>query len=180
MMMKYVFAVVLLLCGLSYSCGSDASKTNKTATETNPATNDAGAPVNPANSAAAPAANPGKPKHLSIDTNSNLSRAKFDKPAAGNNTPLPIVHPEKMQEKPIGPPGFVTRDGTVLYADPSSKSGQIATMKRGENVYILQTSMMDENGKEQPYPTWFKVQRKNREKQTGWVIGKMLDSGGGG
>ncbi|HOY08091.1 MAG TPA: hypothetical protein PLO67_21935 [Saprospiraceae bacterium] len=179
-MLKYVFAFFILLFGLAYSCGGDPSKTNKTASETNPTSNDAGAPANPGNSAAAPASNAGKPKHLSIDTNSNASRAEYDKRTPGNNTPLPIVHPEKMQEKPAGPPGFVTRDGTVLYAEPSTKSAQIATMKKTENVYILQTSMMDENGKEQPYPTWFKVQRKNKEKQTGWVIGKMLDSGGGG
>jgi hypothetical protein len=180
-MLKYLFVFSLMVCGAAFSCKNDAAKTGKATSESGSAATDAGAPAQTQTAApAAPSTNIGKPKHLSIDTNSNISRAQYEQPAAGKNTPTPIVHPEKMQEKPVGPPGFVTKDGTILYSKQSTQSAPIATMKRTENVYILETSMMDENGQEQPYPTWFKVQRKNREKQTGWVIGKALDSGGGG
>ena len=174
---KLAFILSLIVCILAFACKGDAKKVNTPAADQPQATAETHTPVS---SSATDATTPpaGKPKYMSIDTNSSISRAKYDKPVS--NTPLPIVSPEKLSEKPIGPPGFVTKDGAILYAQPSSKSAHIATLKRSENVYILQTSMMDEDGKEQPYPTWFKVQRKNKEKQTGWVIGKQLDSGGGG
>lgn len=177
MLKKLAFTLSLVLCILAFACKGDSKKTTASAAEQQQATTENSTPATQT-ATTSTSSNPEKPKRFSIDTNSSNSRANYDKPAT--NTPLPIVSPEKLSEKPIGPPGFVTKDGAVLYAQPSSKSAHIATMKRSENVYILQTSMMDEDGKEQPYPTWFKVQRKNKEKQTGWVIGKQLDSGGGG
>lgn len=177
MLKKLAFTLSLALFVLAFACKNDSKKTAASTSEQQQAATEKSTSAE-SSSPVSSTSNTGKPKHLSIDTNSSISRAKYDKPVS--NTPLPIVSPEKLSEKPIGPPGFVTKDGAILYAQPSTKSAHIATMKRSENVYILQTSMMDEDGKEQPYPTWFKVQRKNKEKQTGWVIGKQLDSGGGG
>lgn len=178
--MKHIFQIfgwgVLIFV---YSCGSEPATTaNKPATETQPV-NTAVAPNATESAPAATATN--KPKHLSIDTNSNASRANYEKPTASTpSTPSPIINPEKLHEKPIGPPGFVTRDGTVLYAKPNSGSAHLATMKKTENVYILETSLTDENGQLQTLPTWYKVQRKTKQKETGWVKGNSLDSGGGG
>ncbi|MBL7780548.1 MAG: hypothetical protein JNM22_04965 [Saprospiraceae bacterium] len=174
---KLAFLLSLVVCILALACKGDAKKATTPAADQPQTTTETSMPADKTNPEPNVPAS-GKPKYMSIDTNSSAGRANYDKPTS--NTPLPIVSPEKLSEKPIGPPGFVTKDGAILYAQPSSKSAHIATMKRSENVYILQTSMMDEDGKEQPYPTWFKVQRKNKEKQTGWVMGKQLDSGGGG
>lgn len=137
------------------------------------------APNQTATTTTAPATDT-RPKHLTIDTNSNADRANYQKATAANPTPTPIVNPEKLHEKPAGPPGFVTKDGTILYADHKTSSAQLATMKRGENVYILKMTMEDENGQILSVPTWYKVQRKTKKQETGWVQGKLLDSGGGG
>lgn len=169
------WALLALVC----SCGG-----NTTATTTGQPTSES----QPVNTAVSPEATQspaqtresGKPKHFTIDTNSSAERANYKKPTAATPTPTPIIDPEKLHEKPIGPPGFVTQDGTVLYAEQNTGSAHLATMKKSENVYILETSMKNDKGGYDSVPTWFKVQRKTKKKETGWVIGKFLDSGGGG
>jgi hypothetical protein len=74
-----------------------------------------------------------------------------------------------------GPVGFVSEDNLVMRDKPDSKSGKIATLKKNETIYILETSMVGEDGKQTEYPTWYRIERKSKER--GWVKASEISSG---
>lgn len=77
-----------------------------------------------------------------------------------------------------GPKGYITRDNSVLRKGPTQRADQVGVLKQHEAVYILETTMRNEEGALTDYPTWHKVERQN--KQIGWVVAAAVDTGGGG
>ena len=94
----------------------------------------------------------------------------------------PVVEKKKMPEGPPpnysslpGPVGFVNEDNLILREKPAAKSNKITTLKLKETVYILETTMVGEDGALTQYPTWYRVERKNKER--GWVKASAVSSG---
>lgn len=97
-----------------------------------------------------------------------------------------VIQPvEKKKKMPDGPPpnysslpgpvGFVNEDNLIMRDKPGSKSNKIATLKNKETIYILETSMIGEDGNQTQYPTWYRIERKNKER--GWVKASAVSSG---
>ena len=114
-------------------------------------------------------------KHLSIDTSRNENQAVYEKDRSKN---IPAPASEITHSKTAGPPGYVTREHAILQTEPITSAEKISTLKKNEIVFILQTIMTDDKGQVTDYPTWYKIERKN--KQRGWVIAKSVDAGAGG
>lgn len=129
---------------------------------------------------AAPAPSDNRSGHPPIDTNSSASRANFEKPAVIPKTPFPYDPQSRSKEKPAGPPGFIRSTRVALLTEPKVGSSKVATLEKREEVSILSMSMENERGEKQSLPTWYKVQRKTKAKETGWVKASEIDSGGGG
>ena len=96
------------------------------------------------------------------------------------NTTVPAP-PTKVAGKPLartGPPGYVTKKDVILQAEPSQNAAKVSTLKQYETIYILETKMTDEKGNLMQYPTWYKVERENKER--GWVMANGVNAGAGG
>lgn len=96
------------------------------------------------------------------------------------NTTKPAP-PTKFDSKPVkrsGPPGYITRKDAVLLTEPSPNAAKISALNQYEIIYIIETIMTDEQGRSSEYPTWYKVEREN--KQRGWVVAKSVNAGAGG
>ncbi|MCC6281164.1 MAG: hypothetical protein IT262_11215 [Saprospiraceae bacterium] len=169
---------MLLLIGVGYSCKGDPAANKKTDTGSNTAATENKIPDSN-NQAVAPDTKASTPstgkKHLSIDTSRNENQPLYEKDRT-KNIPAPVT--EASQSKPIGPPGYVTKDNAVLLTKPVAGATKVSALKKNEIVFILQTIMTDENGQVTDYPTWYRIERKS--KQTGWVIAKAVDAGAGG
>ncbi|MCK6690660.1 MAG: SH3 domain-containing protein [Thermoanaerobaculia bacterium] len=115
---------------------------------------------------------PVSPTLASIDTQRPVNPA----PA----TRRPNVPETKLQDydKLPGPKGFVTRENAILRTEPREKSAEIGKLKKNETIYLLETTMRNEAGELTQYPTWYKIEREN--KQRGWVVAASIDAGGGG
>lgn len=114
-----------------------------------------------------------KPNHFSLDTSRQVNQPMPDKIQPGT----PATASSKPAKTP-GPPGYITQKDAALQNEPNPRAPSIATLNQYETVYILETIFTDEQGKETEYPTWYKVEREN--KQRGWVKGRSVNSGGGG
>lgn len=150
---KYFQIMGLLVAGLSLSnCGSDAPKTPQpTAT----------APAQPAATEEAVAPTP------------NPDQKPTSAAPSANNAPEPEAKP-----LPPGPVGYVTRANSAMYAEPKPGAKQIGTLKQYENVYMLETIMTDQQGRPTEYPTWYRIETKN--KKQGWMTAMTVNGGGGG
>lgn len=73
------------------------------------------------------------------------------------------------------PKGFVIKNNTVMYEQDNSRSKALATLKKGEFVFLIETSLNDENGQMSSYPTWYKIQ--SVDKKTGWVESSRVSFG---
>lgn len=94
----------------------------------------------------------------------------------------PIEEKRKMPDGPPpnysslpGPVGFVNEDNLIMRDKPGSKANKIATLKMKETIYILETSLAGEDGNQSQYPTWYKIERMNKER--GWVKASAISSG---
>lgn len=115
----------------------------------------------------------------SIDTSRSETVAVIEgTPQARPGSEPDLTAVPKQKSKSPGPPGYITRENVSIYAEPSLKSRKVASVKLYENVHILETRMREEDGSVSPYPTWYKVEREN--KQRGWVQGNSLNGGAGG
>ncbi len=179
MTLRQIFAIyMLLLLAVGSSCNGDAATSKKSAPDSN-----AVAPGSDqsASSATPPASKPevvspsGQKKHLSIDTSRNENQAVYEKDRTGN-IPAPVT--EKTASRPPGVAGYITRDDAPLHKEPVASAGKVSTLKKNEIVYILEMIMTDEKGQVTEYPTWYRIERKN--KQRGWVLAKSVVAGGGG
>lgn len=167
---RYILLLITLLV-LGGACGGGTQPTQKPAAPPAPEPKPAPAQATPAPSMDAP-----KPNHFSLDTGRQVNQPMPENTRKlQNQTPPP---PANSKSKPPGPPGYVTRKGAVLQTDPAPQAATIAPLDQYENVYILETIFTDEKGQQSAYPTWYKVERAN--KQQGWVTGKAINAGGGG
>ncbi len=87
---------------------------------------------------------------------------------------IPDAPPPNYSSLP-GPVGFVNEDNLVMRDKPNSKSNKIATLKMKEAIYIIETSMIGDDDKQTEYPTWYRIQRQNKER--GWVKASAISSG---
>jgi hypothetical protein len=177
---QLIILYLLWSLGVVTSCNNDAAATKKPAADSNTAATENKAP-NTNDQTVAPDTKVSTPstgkKHLSIDTSRNENQPLYEKDRSKN---IPAPAPAASQNKPIptGPPGYVTRDNAVLLTEPVANATKVSTLKKNEIVFILQTIMTDEKGQVTDYPTWYKIERKN--KQRGWVTAKSVDAGAGG
>ncbi len=74
-----------------------------------------------------------------------------------------------------GPVGFVNEANLILREKPNANANKIATLKKKETVYILETSMIGGDGAQTQYPTWYRIETKNKER--GWVKASAVSSG---
>lgn len=118
-----------------------------------------------------------KPNHFSLDTSRQANQPKSDNIRATQSEASQLTA-SNSKPKPPGPPGYITKKNVALLTEPASNATPIATLNQHENVFILETIFTDEAGRESEYPTWYKVEREN--KQQGWVKGGLLNAGGGG
>ena len=158
--------LLLFLC-ISSSCNNDSKPVKKPVSDTS-----SGA-LNPEASAEKTAA----PTPAPIDTQHHGDLTSTQ------NTPAPkplkeAPPPKTDYSKLPGPKGFVTRDNAILRTGPSEKSDKISVLKANETIYLLETTMRNEAGIITEYPTWYKIEREN--KQRGWVVAAAVDAGGGG
>lgn len=166
---------MLLLVGVGASCKSDPAANKKPVADSNTtATENKAATSNDQADTKVSTPSSGK-KHLSIDTSRNENQPLYEKDRT-KNIPAPVT--EAPQSKPIGPPGYVTKDNAVLLTEPVASAEKVSTLKKNEIVFILQTIMTDEKGQVTDYPTWYRIERKNKQK--GWVTAKSVDAGAGG
>jgi len=170
--MRDIRFILLLVTLLGGACGAGTQPTQKP--DTPPAPESKPTPVQPA-SAPAPVAP--KPNHFSLDTSRQVNQPMPEKKrTTQSQTPPPA--PASPNTKSPGPIGYVTRKDAVLQAEPTPNAATIAPLGQYENIYILETIFTDEKGLQSEYPTWYKVEREN--KQQGWVKGRNINSGGGG
>ncbi|MBL7796780.1 MAG: hypothetical protein JNJ90_09780 [Saprospiraceae bacterium] len=118
-----------------------------------------------------------KPNHFSLDTSRQANQPMPDNIRA-TKPETPQLTASNSKPKPPGPPGYITQKNVALLKEPASGAATVAPLNQYENVYILETIFTDEAGRESEYPTWYKVERAN--KQQGWVKGGLLNAGGGG
>ncbi len=176
---KQIFTLYLLiLLGVGSACNNDPASAKKPASDSGIAASEhKDVPSNNttiASNTETPTHSSGK-KHLSIDTSRNENQAVYEKDRT-KNIPAPVS--ETPRSKTVGPPGYVTRENAMLQTEPIASAEKISTLKKNEIVFIIQTIMTDEKGQVTDYPTWYKIERKN--KQRGWVIAKSVDAGAGG
>jgi len=171
---RFILILIALLV-LGGACGGGTQPTQKPAAttplpESKPATP---APTTvPVPSADAP-----KPNHFSLDTSRQVNQPMPEnKRVTQSQKPPPA--PANPKSKPPGPVGYVTQKEAVLQTEPAPNAATIAPLSQYENIYILETIFTDDQGRQAEYPTWYKVERQN--KQQGWVKGKHINSGGGG
>lgn len=105
---------------------------------------------------------------------STLSQDSTSPPENLSKNKVADAPPPKYSEIP-GPVGFVSEDNLVLYSKSSAKSVKLGTLKLNETIYILETIMVDESGAQTQYPTWYRIQRQNKER--GWVKASAVSSG---
>jgi glucan-binding YG repeat protein len=74
-----------------------------------------------------------------------------------------------------GPKGYVGKNNVTLFKDQNTHSPKITTLQKGSTIYLLETSMINEKGELSNYPTWYKIQTK--DKKTGWVEGSDIHFG---
>lgn len=154
------FESLLMVVFIGISCKNDPAAAKKTVSDNIPDISNAAAPA----------------------AKQTLTTSADTQPAATQKTPEPKP---KQDATPIpdysklpGPKGYITRDNSVLRKGPTQRADQISTLKQHEAVYILETTMRNEDGVLTDYPTWHKVERQN--KQRGWVVAAAVDTGGGG
>jgi len=164
--------VLVVLLALGEACGTGVQPGKKQSAPAVPETSPAVRQSEPAPSEAVQSVG-AKPNHFSLDTGRQASQ-----PVPERVQPNIAPPPPPSKTKPAGPPGYITRKNVALLAEPASNATPIATLNQYENVYILETIFTDEAGRESEYPTWYKVEREN--KQQGWVKGGLLNAGGGG
>ena len=179
MTLRQILAIyMLLLLAVGSSCNGESAASKKQAPDRNAvapgsdqsASNSEAAPLKP--EAVAPST---QKKHLSIDTSRNANQPVYEKDRS-KNIPAPVT--KTAPNKHPGVAGYVTRDLALLQTEPAAGAPKISTLKKNEIIYILQTIMTDEKGQVTEYPTWYRVEREN--KQTGWVLAKSVVAGGGG
>ena len=179
MTLRQILAIyMLLLLAVGSSCNGESAAGKKQAPDSNAVA--PGSDQSASNSEAASAkpevvAPSTQKKHLSIDTSRNENQTVYEKDRTGN-IPAPVT--EKPAVRPPGVAGYITRDDAPLHTEPAASAGKVSTLKKNEIVYIVQTIMTDEKGQVTEYPTWYQVERKN--KQRGWVLAKSVVAGGGG
>lgn len=111
----------------------------------------------------------------SEDTNTNtISEDTTVIQEATKQNKTPDGPPPNYSSLP-GPVGFVKEDNLIMRDKPDVKSNKIASLKMQETIYILETSMIGEGGSQTQYPTWYKIERKNKER--GWVKASAVSSG---
>lgn len=151
-------AVCLLPLVILASCDNDPTAAKKQATEPSQNTARIKTPVSPT--------------VASIDTQRPINPAPAPRKLKASET-----QPQDYGKLP-GIKGFVIRDNAVLRTAPKQTSGEMVKLKKNEIIYILETTMKNEAGEQTPYPTWYKIEREN--KQQGWVLATAIDAGSGG
>lgn len=155
----HIFTWSLLIAfSISQGCSGDPKKTTRPTTETTPAVPENGSADNAAMSKETPA-------------------QQRQEQVAVKQEEKPVAAPVK-EEKTPGPPGYVTRENIFLLESPQANAIKICPLKRYEIISILETKMTDERGQYSDYPTWYRVELKN--KKQGWVVGNSVSAGGGG
>lgn len=115
---------------------------------------------------------PVSPTLASIDTQRPINPAP-----APRRPKVPETAPQDYSKLP-GPKGFVIGDNAVLRSEPAEKSPEIGKLNNNETIYLLENTMRNEAGELTSYPTWYKIEREN--KQRGWVSASSINAGGGG
>ncbi len=91
------------------------------------------------------------------------------------STDLPVESGSAETSNVPGPKGYVGKNNVPLYKDQNTLSTKIATLQKGLTIYLLETSMTNENGELSDYPTWYKIQ--TNDKKIGWVKGSDINFG---
>ena len=170
-MSRYIYPIFLIaFCCIGSSCNLGSKPEKQQVTNAAPATPAAPAAANESATAA--------PTHAPLDTQRLADRAAIESSAAANPAAPKRRLPDVGRSNSAGPPGSVVQNNVPLKASPSQKAATVATLKQRELVNILETIMTDEQGRTTEYPTWYKVELKN--KKQGWVERKFIDAGGGG
>lgn len=124
--------------------------------------------------------NTAKKKASEMLVSPTLAQIDTQRPINPAPAPRPLKTPDVQTDygKLPGPKGFVIRDHAILRTAPKEKSSEIGKLKKDESIYLLETTMLNEAGEQTPYPTWYKIERENKQK--GWVVATAIDAGGGG
>ena len=91
------------------------------------------------------------------------------------STDLPVESGTVETSAVPGPKGYVSKNNVPLYKDQNNLSTKITSLQKGLTIYLLETSMINEKGELSDYPTWYKIQTK--DKKTGWVKGSDIHFG---
>jgi hypothetical protein len=87
--------------------------------------------------------------------------------------PKSTTAPQKPVQPPPGLVAYATRETAVLYEKPSLNAQKLPVkFKQSETIYILETQMTDEKGKEFDIPQWYKIQCLNGQK--GWMPARFV------
>lgn len=187
-----ILLILTALLTLTTSCGTNPTTEKKAASESQPVLVQSEQPANPETAAPAPK-QPEHPKqtsdrpdpapataarssHFSLDTGrqARLSLQEGNSSSAKAEA-LPLPTARSKSKKP-GPPGYIPKNNVLLLAEPKSTAATVATLNQYETVYILDKIFTDEQGQESEYPTWYNIEREN--KQRGWVKGGSVAFGG--
>lgn len=183
---KRIYFILLIVISLLQGCANDNKKTSR---ESPPGSAAAPAPARQEPSASAEQlqgtqenkeSTAGKSaEQLRENKKNRLGTIPTGKDAELNSTiPAPPIKATGKSSNRPGPAGYVTKKDLALQADPAPNAAKITTLKQYETVYILETKMTDENGNLSQYPTWYKVERENKER--GWVVANGINAGAGG
>ena len=118
---------------------------------------------------------PGNPENRipkSVDTTHSGSRQNN---IEGENADDLMTAGDLNEEEKAKPKGYVIKNNTVMYEEDNTRAKPVATLSKGESVFLMETSLADENGQLAGYPTWYKVQLSN--KKTGWIESSRVSFG---
>jgi hypothetical protein len=114
------------------------------------------------------------PQKFKLDT---ASSADVVAPQAGvlkGKDPKKNIYPENpTPSRPPGSPAYITKSTAMMFEGPSEKASKIPRkFDVSESIYILETKMSDESGKQYDVPQWYKIQCSEGRK--GWIMSRFV------
>lgn len=73
------------------------------------------------------------------------------------------------------PKGFIIDDNVTMYSEPDKKSAKVTSLKKGGEIYLIETMLAEENGVLSSYPAWYHIETSDGH--TGWVEASKVSFG---
>lgn len=90
--------------------------------------------------------------------------------------PAPVVPPPiatiKKSAPAPGPTAYTNKANVILQTEPTKDAPKTRSFKIYEQVFILETKMIDDAGYTTQFPTWYRVQCS--DKKEGWVVASSI------